>query len=151
MKGSRERCEVTFIARIMNVIALNGMRFDTKDEHRRFVEESWQAVMEPVEGLNIQAKEFIRIKVNAMENLTLKPACDKSFAEKILLIGYYFMDDLIEREYIIIPDGSALRRVTDYLLALVDIEDEGTQKRMESAQKQARKWMQILQGKGYFI
>lgn len=151
MKGSRERCEIMYICRIMNVIALNGMRFDAQEEHARFVEETWQAVMEPVKDLNHKAREFIRVKVNAMENLTLKPACDKSFAEKILLIGYYFMDDLIEREYLIIPEDSALRRVTDYLLTMVNIEDEGTQKRMESAQKQAKKWMQILQGKGYFI
>lgn len=140
-----------FIGRIMNVIALNGMRFDTKDEHREFVEESWRAVMEPVAGLNIKAREFIRIKVSVMESLTLKPACENSFAEKILLIGYYFMDDLIEREYIIIPEDSALRKVTDYLLSLVDPSDKGTMKRMESAKKQAKKWMQILQEKGYFI
>jgi hypothetical protein len=127
------------------------MKWDTREEYERFAARAWEAVIEPVQDLNTNAKEFIRTKVNRMEALTLKPACHKSFSEKILLIGYYFMKDLVDRKYIKIPDESALMQVMDYLLNLVDPNNEGTQKRMESAQKQARKWLEILQGKGYFI
>lgn len=151
MTPAQHRCEIMFIARITHVIALNGMKWNTREEYHRFVGKAWEAVIDPVKDLNANAKEFIRVKVNRMEDLTLKPACHKSFSEKILLIGYYFMKDLLDRKYIKIPDESALMQVMDYLLKLVDPNDEGTQKRMESAQKQARKWLEVLQGNGYFI
>lgn len=151
MTPSRYRCEIMFIARIVHVIALNGMKWDTRKSYDNFVKKAWDAVLEPVKDINTRAKEFIRIKVNKMESLTLEPACEKAFSEKILLIGYYFMSDLIEREYISIPEDSALMQVTDYLLTLIDPDNEVTQKRMESAQKQAKKWLEILQKEGYFI
>lgn len=151
MTPAQHRCEIMFLARITHVIAINGIRWDTRKEYEDFVKMAWAAVIEPVKGLNINAKEFIRVKVNRMEALTLAPACRKSFSEKILLIGYFFMKDLMDRDYIDIPEESTLMQVMDYLLKLIDPGDEGTQKRMESAQKQAAKWLQVLQAQGYFI
>lgn len=148
--NDKQRCEIMFVARIMHVIALTGCRFEAEGQHEKFVRTATDAVLEPVRDLPVRKAESIRRRVARMEDLTLKPACHKATAEKVLLIGYFFMEGLIEREYLIIHEGSPLRNVTDVLLEAVDLEDEVAQKRLKNGEKQARKWMEKLQSEGYF-
>lgn len=146
----RHRVEIMFIARTMHVIAVNGVKFETPDEHEEFINEAWEAVLEPSNGLCAKDKETLRRRLMRMEEKTLRPACEKAFAEKIILIGYHFINELQDREYLEIPEGSKLRRITDALLSMIDPEDAVTQKRMVTSAKQARKWLEILQKEGYY-
>lgn len=148
--SDKHRCEIFFLARIWHVVAITGVKFDTEAEHDAFIIEAWEAVLEPTNGLYGKHKETIRRRVQRMEQKTLRPACEKSFAEKIILIGYHFLNELQERDYIKIPNESKLMGVADHLLAMIDLEDEVTQKRMVSSAKQANRWLMILQGDGYF-
>lgn len=147
----RHRCEVMFIARIMHLVAITATRFDTEGELDAFKKMAFDAVMEPVSDLCAKDKERIRRRVTRMEKETLLPMCDKVKAEKAVLIGYYFIEDLQSRAYLCIPEGSSLRTVTDTLLGAIDPRDEVTQGYMEMAQEQARIWMERLQREGYFI
>lgn len=147
---ARHRCEIMFISRIFHVIVVSGMKFDTKQEHDEMIRVAHDAVCESTDDLCDKDKEVIRRRVQRMEYLTLKPACQKSLSERILLIGYYFMQLLIDREYIEFPEGSRLARITDYLFSLIDLDDKITQLRLDNTQKQARRWMRILQEQGYY-
>lgn len=139
-----------FIARVMHVVSITGVKFDQPYEHDEFIKTAWEAVLEPTNDLCAKDKETIRRRVQRMEHLTLAPACEKSFAEKIILIGYHFMNELLDRDYIEIKEGSKLRRVTDTLLSMIDLEEDVTQKRMITSKKQAMQWMKILQAHGYY-
>lgn len=149
--NARHRVEIMFCARLMHVVAVTGVRFDEPAEHEAFIKEAWEAVLEPTNGLYGKEKESLRRRLYRMEELTIIPACEKAFAEKIILIGYHFITELQDRNYLEIPEGSKLRRVTDALLAMIDMDDEVAQIRFVKAQKVARKWLEILQKQGYFI
>ena len=148
--NDRQRCEVMFTARIMHVIAVGGVTFQTPEQHERFMITSLDAVLEPVRDLPVRKAEQIRRRVERMEHKTIVPACKNSFSEKLILVGYHFMNNLINDEYLFIAEDSPLRRVTDTLLEAVDMENEVAQKRFKKAEKQARKWLETLRGEGYF-
>lgn len=147
---ARHRCEVFFIARIMQVIAIKGVRFDTQEEHENFMKIALEAVLEPLDGLDVKSREAICRRVQRMEDLTLQPACEKSFAERIILIGYHFINNLLERDYLEITDDSKLRRVTDALLSMIDMDDDIAQTRYTKTKKEAARWMKTLQSMGYY-
>lgn len=147
---SRHRCEIMFICRICHVITITGVKFDTAEEHNNFIQTAWEAVLEPTDDLCDKDKETIRRRVQRMENITLEPACKNAKAEKIVLIGYHFVNELLDRDYIQIAEDSKLHRVMDALLTMIDLDDEVTQRRLVTSAKQARQWMEKLQKEGYF-
>lgn len=148
--NDRQRCEVMFTARIMHVIATGGVSFKEEGAHERFVALATSALFEPVQDVTRDKANKLRERMERMARKTIIPECKVSKAEKMLLIGYHFINKLVEDEYLFIAENSPLRKVTDTLLEAVDMENEVAQKRFKKAEKQARKWLETLRSEGYF-
>lgn len=146
----RHKCEVMWLAHLLYVIVYSGVSYPSEEERLKWLNFAFDAISEPVNNDAGYVKERLRRRVLRMSEATIKPACKVSKASKLILVGYYIMNRLMDSGYLIIPDNSKMMQVVEHLLGLVDIEDFGVQKQMVSAKKQANKWLEKLQRMGYY-
>ena len=148
--NDRQRCEVGFIARVVYLLILGGMQMKTDNQHAEIANMALGMCNEPFIGLTEEDRVKLKRRVMRMEEHTIRPLNGKSHGEKILLIVYHFINNLVDMNYLSLPEGSTLAILTDYLLSVVDSENEVVQLRMDSAKKQAAKWLIKLQSEGYY-
>ncbi len=146
----RHRAEISFLARIVYLLILGGVWTAHKKQHEDLEQIAYEAMTLPLQGLTDKDRKSIIRRVCRMEDKTIKPLSGKTHGRKVALIVYYFTNDLIDRNYLEMPEGSSLAIITDFLLGLINPEDTGVQKQMESAKKQAGKWLEQLQLEGYY-
>jgi hypothetical protein len=146
----RERCEVSFIARLVYIVIIGGLKCSTQKQHIEMAEFALQAATEPFLGLDSKRANTLRRRVVRMEDNTIKPMTGKAHGEKVLLVIYFFINELIDKEYLNIPEECKLRIIVDTLLKLLDTKSESMQSRLPSAKKQAEKWLVTLQSEGYY-
>lgn len=144
--SDKQRCELSFVGRLIHLLILGGI---TSGNHQELADIALKISEEPFIGAtNIDS---LKRRVIRMERNTIAPLAGKSHGEKILLICYYFINTLVDEGILAMPEESNLAKLVDFLLELIDVENEVVQKRMASADKQARKWLETLRSEGYYL
>ncbi len=143
----REIVEVSFLARMIYLIVISGMR---EDIAQKLHGDALAALEEPLTMLPEKKKNNLKRRVIRLEERFIKPLSNKTHSVKILLIAYYFINKLIDDDYINIPEESKLYKLINTLLNYVDQDIQGFQKIDKSAEKQSAKWLEKLQNEGYY-
>lgn len=148
--NDREKCEVSFISRCVHMITIAGMKYTKNDDANKISNIAYESAIEPFIECDERRKKSLIRRVIRMQDKTINKMIGNYHGEEVLLTLYFFIEKLIEMDYLIIPENSKLRIIVDYLLSLIDINSKLTNKRLKSAKKQADKWMEILKNEGYY-
>lgn len=148
--NARHRCEVSFIARIIYLLVLGGVKTKDPEQHQELERVAYDAMMDPLKGLTEREASTIKRRVIRMESETIKKFTDNTNGVKIVLIAYYFINALVDEGYLELPEESSLAMVTDFLLSVVDMKSIGMDKQLDSAKKVAGKWLVHLRNEGYY-
>ena len=143
-----KRCaEIVYLGMTVLAVIIGGITCENPNELESL---ALQAVKEPTEGMDIKRRQKIERRAIWMTMATIKRESDKAHGEKVLLATYLMIEKMITSGYLQMPENSPLARVVDFLLSLVDPDNEITQKRLKKAEKTANDWIDILQHEGYF-
>lgn len=145
-----DRCEVSFLGRIVYLVVIGGIQCKTDKHHKELARIALLASMEPFEKLDARKSSALRRRVMRMEEVTIAPMTHKTHAEEVILVVYYFINRLIESEYIDVPEETNLWKIMDYLLSLLDLEKDTIKSYIKTAPAKADKWLKSLEGQGYY-
>ncbi len=145
MLTDRQRCESSFIGRLIYVLILGGVQ---SGNHQGLADMALEVCESPLRGLFNPGA--IKRRVIRMEQNTILPLSGKAHGEKVLLVCYFFINKLVDDGIIEMPEESQLALLVDHLLSLINPEDDVVKKRMKSAEKQAARWLEILRKDGYY-
>lgn len=148
--NDKQKCEVSFISRCVHLITIAGMKYANEKDATKISDLAYESAMEPFLLCDEKNKKSLVRRVIRMQEQTIDKMLGNSHGEKVLLTVYCFIEKLISLDYLIIPEESKLREIVDYLLSLLDVNSESVQKRLQSARKQADKWLEVLQLHGYY-
>lgn len=151
MKNDKHRCEESFISKLLYTVIRGGVQMPTIEQHKTLSTYAYDLSIEPFSDMAQKDAEKLIRRVDRMGNNTIKPLLNKAHGEKVLLTVYYFINRIMDMDYLIIPEDSEFRLLIDWLLKELPLDEERVKKRMANANKLSEKWLNILQGEGYYV
>lgn len=147
--NDREQVEALFCSRILYLIVIGGTA--PNPYLHKIATELIQA---PLQNLSKERSSTIRRRVVRLEEKYIHPFVGRAHGSKIALIAYYFINKLLDEDYLDIPDNSPFRELANKLFSAITTSLEfGSRSFIEvskSANKQAQKMLTGLQADGYF-
>lgn len=157
----RQRVEIAVPARlVLGLVASNCFGLDPKAEDREAAEAELAASRQRLRDLMIAAcmdpiddlppREGVKV-ARRIERLVDRLAMDfdQQPAVKVAMALYYFIEDLLQRERLILWEGSAMGEALSILLPMFEYGFEREQQDA-SARKQARRLLEKLQKEGFY-
>lgn len=148
--NDRQRVEIMLPAQIMLGVLLAGASDQDCEEFRMAKEAFIEASDEAVRDLMPQKRNAI-IRRMFRVNLEVTAPYQKEDArvDKMGLVAFYWLKALIEQDYLILYEGSAMQRGMDIMMEALE-HAANIEKLDASAQKNARKFLAHLQRLGYY-
>lgn len=148
--NDRHRCELCFVARIIYLLIIGGVSTRFRSDYEEMQKIAYKSISEPLIGLPARESGKIRRRVFRMEEKTINLMAGKSHGKDLAITVYFFINHLVEDGWIIIPEDSDIGKLGDFILSLIDPEDEDTKIKMISAREKAAEWIAKLQSEGYY-
>lgn len=134
-----------FCSRILYLIVIGGM-----EANEQLKELATQVITLPLAGITPDKSRSLRKRVLRLEQKYIHPFVGKAHGSKIAMIAYFFINTLIEEDYISVPPDSPFMCLADILFSAIKTEERGFELLSDSAQKQAEKMLKGLNKDGYF-
>lgn len=148
--NDRQRVEIMLPAQIMLGVLLAGASDQECDDFKIAKEAFIEASDEAVRDLMPEKRASI-IRRMFRVNLEVSAPYQKENArvDKMGLIAFYWLRALVDQDYLILHEGSAMQRGMDIMMPALE-HAANIEKLDASAQKNARKFLAHLQRLGYY-
>jgi hypothetical protein len=145
----RQRVEIAIPARLVfGVVAAKCFSDPDAEVVKRLEDLLVQACVEPIADLPEQKGIQVARRIERTTDAIAKDFDDQP-AVKIAMALYYFLQDLLEREVLVLWEGSAFAEAMQILMPMFEHGFE-VQRIDASAQKQARRLRERLEREGYY-
>jgi len=149
----RDRVEFALPARMMFAIACSKCVVTTDAEGEAKLKKLrtllTQASVQPLEGLPLNIAMVVGQQIDRLHHQIMEES-DQQRGDKVATAIYYFLKELIDSQYLDLWEGSPVAEAASLYLPMIEhVFDEV--KLDQSAQKQARRILNKLQERGYYV
>jgi hypothetical protein len=150
MLTDRQRVEIMLPAQIMLGVLLCGANDREAEDFARARDALIEASDQVVHDLPAARRAQIIRRTHRLHLEATEPyRKDGARVDKMGLIAFYWLRELMEQEYLVLHQGSPMARALDIMVPA--LERAAAIERLDaSAQKSARKFLLHLQGLGYY-
>jgi hypothetical protein len=142
------RIEVMLCCRLLHLIVVGGV-----SNNEELLQLSSKVIEEPLEGLTKEKSASLRRRCLRVEAVLIQPIVEKVHGSKLALIVYHFINDLIDEDYIAVPEDSNFSKLANILFGLITnyypINDD-FERVNKSAKKQSQLWRKKLAEMDFF-
>lgn len=145
----RQRVEITLPARMLFTLHVCNCYADPDEAVvEKLGKLLVKACTEALDDLPEKAGSKIARRIERIHEAVTKDMDDQA-AAKVGLTIYYFVKDLIDREVLVLWDGSAFGEAINTMIPMFDYAFD-VERMDKSARKQARRLLELLQREGYY-
>lgn len=123
---------------------------ETDQKIKTIISDAMHEVQSPLEDQQARDYRAAFSLVNSTMGLWTKNHKGEIAGEKVVLTLYCFFELLNARDIVSFSEDSPLAAIMDWMLSVVDPDDPVTAKRLINAGKDAKRFLETLQEKGYF-
>lgn len=153
--NDRQLTEVMFCSRLLYLVVIGGMDVPGNEQaYQKIKDLALEVIQDPIRTAHRQRSENLRRRVVRLEQKYMHQYVGKAHGSKVALVLYYFLNDLIERDYLCVPPESPFMELADIVFGAItnSLQPDSPEFTLvaKSAQKQAIKMLKELQKDGYF-